>query len=289
MKSASSERGAALIAVIWVAISVALLSITFLTSMRQETRATASLSQGAKCRASVEAGLARAMHDLLSPSEEQRIPRFGEPFQFMLKGRSIDVRIWDENGRMNVNLAPENFLADVIESVTGENGTVLAAAIADWRDEDQSPRANGAETSWYVANGKTDHPEDGPLQSVQDLANVRGMTPALHGVLMDLFTVHTTNRTFDARWAPEPLLSAMPGATDSFVREVVEARRDGDPLPPMPAPGWVSEASGPIYRVAVQSGPLLAQWLIWVRPDDAGAPVITPLEALPDFRWVMNR
>ena len=285
---AHPERGAALVAVIWVSMSVALLSITFLTSMRQETRASAFLSQGAYHHARLEAGLARAMHDLLVRPDDQRMTRFGAPFQFFLEGQAIEVRISDENGRMNVNLAPENFLADVIESVTGEDGAALAAAIADWRDADQTPRSSGTERSWYVAQEQQDLPEDGPFQTIKDLANVRGMTPELHTVLIDLFTVHTNTRTIDPVWAPEALLRAMPGATEAFVGEVLEARIDGGPLPPMPSPGWVSEATGPVYRIHVRAGPMAAQWIVWIRQNEGEDTIVVPLEQLPDMSWLMS-
>lgn len=53
----------------------------------------------------------------------------------------------------------------------------LAAAIMDWLDPDDEPSENGAEASWYLAQSPPRLPANGPFRELQELLQVRGMTP----------------------------------------------------------------------------------------------------------------
>jgi DNA uptake protein ComE-like DNA-binding protein len=54
-----------------------------------------------------------------------------------------------------------------------------ADAILDWLDEDTEPRTYGAEAEYYNALPTPYSPANGPLQSVEELLLVRGVTPNL--------------------------------------------------------------------------------------------------------------
>jgi type II secretory pathway component PulK len=55
----------------------------------------------------------------------------------------------------------------------------IADAILDWLDEDTEPRTYGAEAEYYNALPTPCSPANGPLQSVEELLLVRGVTPNL--------------------------------------------------------------------------------------------------------------
>ncbi|MEM6473198.1 MAG: type II secretion system protein GspK, partial [Planctomycetota bacterium] len=55
----------------------------------------------------------------------------------------------------------------------------LADAIMDWLDEDEEPRPFGAELEYYSTLPTPYEPANGPLQSVEELLLVSGMTPTL--------------------------------------------------------------------------------------------------------------
>ncbi len=55
----------------------------------------------------------------------------------------------------------------------------IADAILDWIDEDEEARPFGAEAEYYNALGTSYSPANGPLQSVEELLLVRGVTPTL--------------------------------------------------------------------------------------------------------------
>ncbi len=55
----------------------------------------------------------------------------------------------------------------------------IADAILDWLDEDDSPREFGAEAEYYSSLSPPYGPKNGPLETVEELLLVRGVTPQL--------------------------------------------------------------------------------------------------------------
>jgi DNA uptake protein ComE-like DNA-binding protein len=55
----------------------------------------------------------------------------------------------------------------------------IADAILDWLDSDDTPRANGAESQYYGEQGGTHMPKNGPIDTLEDLLQVRGVTADL--------------------------------------------------------------------------------------------------------------
>jgi type II secretory pathway component PulK len=91
--------------------------------------------------------------------------------------------VTDEGGKINLNalmiLDPRGkALHDrlmVLPNMTEE----IADAIVDWIDGDNLPRANGAEDSYYQSLTPPYHCKNGPLDSLEELLLVRGVTPEL--------------------------------------------------------------------------------------------------------------
>lgn len=55
----------------------------------------------------------------------------------------------------------------------------IADAILDWIDEDDEPRTFGAERNYYSALENPREPQNGPLESIEQLLQVRDVTPTL--------------------------------------------------------------------------------------------------------------
>ncbi len=88
----------------------------------------------------------------------------------------------------------------------------VAAAILDWIDEDDQPRESGAEIDYYSSLPIPYAPRNGPLESIDELLLVRGVTP-------DLLYGRDVNRNgmVDASERNRPLAIAadqLPGTTD---------------------------------------------------------------------------
>lgn len=94
---------------------------------------------------------------------------------------SFAAGLANESGKLNINSLPlELSRADEARArLTALPGISLAIAdaILDWRDSDDQPRSLGAETGFYSALGY--RPRQGPIRSMAELLQVRGITPEL--------------------------------------------------------------------------------------------------------------
>ena len=90
----------------------------------------------------------------------------------------------DESSRLNLNTL---LLLDQAQSGQGSQALMMlpgmtpdvADAILDWMDLDDTPRQNGAERDYYSGMSPSYAPKNGPLESVEELLLVRGVTPYL--------------------------------------------------------------------------------------------------------------
>jgi type II secretory pathway component PulK len=110
----------------------------------------------------------------------------------------------DEAGRINLNalvlLDPSGKIAhDVLMQLPNMTEDV-ANSIIDWIDTDEDPRPGGAETQYYSALTPSYRCKNGPLDSLEELLLVKGVTPTL---LFGSDSNHTGNvSSGDAGWAP---------------------------------------------------------------------------------------
>ncbi len=73
---------------------------------------------------------------------------------------------------------PENLAVSLLMALPGMTSDI-ADAILDWLDEDDIPKEFGAESEYYTTLPTPYSPANGPLQSVEELLLVRGVTPTL--------------------------------------------------------------------------------------------------------------
>jgi general secretion pathway protein K len=191
-----SEHGVALIAVLWVltllSIVVALLSL----ETRSGARVARNTADNAAVRAAADAGIQRAILDLISSPKATDTRHFradGTVYSWRFAHCLVHLSVHDERGKIDLNQAPEALLAGLIESVgvDRERAQALADAIADFRDADNLRRLNGAEEADYRAAGVAWGPKNAPFQSIEELQQVLGMTSEIYERVMPYLTVYS--------------------------------------------------------------------------------------------------
>ena len=104
------------------------------------------------------------------------------PVQF--GGGEIAGRLWDAQARLNLNapgLVDSNALFERWQGVyrrMGQNRDVpqgLAALLADWVDQDTTPRAQGAEADQYLLQRPPRRSADRPMVLAQEMTQLLGM------------------------------------------------------------------------------------------------------------------
>jgi competence ComEA-like helix-hairpin-helix protein len=107
-----------------------------------------------------------------------RDARFGRgEFRVLRRGREdegggVIYGVSDEESRLNVNAASSEELMK-LDGMTPD----VAAAIVDWRDQDNMASPGGAELDYYASLAPPYQPRNGPFQTLRELLMVRGVSP----------------------------------------------------------------------------------------------------------------
>jgi general secretion pathway protein K len=205
-----------------------------------------NMKEAAQARALSEGGVFLAISHMLDPSLETRWAPDGRERIFEYSGGAIRIVLQDEAGKIDINAAPDELLAGLfaVLGVGPEETARLVDAIADWKDEDDLRRLNGAEGEDYRRAGLTWVPRNGPFEAVEELRLVLGITPALYARALPLITIYSQNARINAATASPEVLKALPGATPGEIARFVQARERADaersqtgrsptPLPPL--------------------------------------------------------
>lgn len=245
MKRPSQRRGFLLVIVLIVVMVLALGAYAFSELMLSHREATQLSGRQTQCRAIIDSGVEAARifiaQDKLSQIEAGGA--YDNPDQFrgvlvvddadeLARGRfsiiasGVDdqgalggIRFGLENESTRLNL---NSLLMIEKQVPGGGRKLLMAlpgcteeiadAILDWIDADDQPREYGAEVDYYSGLTPSYAPKNGPLDTVEELLLVRGVTPQLlfgqdinRNGMVDPFeqtgapaTVTTTNQSLSA-------------------------------------------------------------------------------------------
>ncbi len=139
----------------------------------------------------------------------------------------------DEAGKINVNKATPDMLKNLFmaaDPLLGKNtAEEIADAVADWRDTDDNKTAHGAESQAYAALSKPYAPRNGPMQSVEELKLILGMTPELYEKIRPYVTVYTDGK-INFNTAPKLTLMGL-GLSDALADRVIEFRKGADQMP----------------------------------------------------------
>ncbi|MCA9074547.1 MAG: general secretion pathway protein GspK [Planctomycetaceae bacterium] len=204
----AQRQGAALVVVLVVIVLLSLSAYTFTELMLAEVEATERYGRGALSQAFADSGVELAAAWLFEVPEEEPHDLYHNPELFQsvllqdstvergrgrvslvapvesdLSGKQIRFGLIDESARLNPN-ALIGFGLD--EELTREMLMYLpdmteeiADAILDWVDADDDPRTYGAESDVYLTFSPPYEAKNGPLESVDELLLVAGVTPEL--------------------------------------------------------------------------------------------------------------
>lgn len=253
-----SRDGFALVVVLWITTLLAVLAAAFANSMATESRATLNMVEAVRVRTLADAAVNKGISRLLRRAAGLKTRADGVPGAFAFDGAELTVAIFDENGKIDLNTAPDELLAGLLITVGIESAKIDAVvdAIADWRDEDDLRRLNGAELDDYEAAGRKFVPSNVPFRSVAELQQVMGVSREIFEKLEPLVTVHSFARTINPATAPRDVLLSIPNVNLTEVEALLAAREE-DVYNPLQVElpvltgvaDWLSGEDGPVYTV----------------------------------------
>ena len=226
-----SQHGIALVLVLWVMLLLTIITGSFALMARMDRMEAHALLSGTQARLSAEAAINLAVLALRDPDDETRMIADGRTYQTELDGVLVEVSATDERGRVDINAADELTLANLFvgHGMEFEAAELLAAAVLDWRDEDELERVNGAEEEAYLAAGLEMGPANRPFMMTEELLQVIGMQYELYRLLEPGITVFSRAGEPDPAFAPVEALMAMPDITYEEAVNFVQERNSQIP------------------------------------------------------------
>ena len=205
-------RGAALLLVMWLVALMASLIGAFALSARIERLQERVLTRGAIAGGAARAGLEWALVRVGDSDVRRRWVPDGRLYHWQYEDIPVDVSIVDEQGKIDINAADQPLLSAFFRAigVPADKAGAIAGAMIDWRDADPLTQPQGgAEDPEYASAGLPYGAKDAPFETVAEIEQVLGVTPAIYKLAAPYLTVFTGSGTPDASVAQAPVLTAM--------------------------------------------------------------------------------
>lgn len=245
-KIITSEKGVALILILWVVILLGVIANTFAWMVRTEAQAVGNFKEETRAYYLARSGFQQTILDLLKSQGEIT----NEPIEGGLKldGRVnmmhfqdgyAEVKVMDEGGKIDINVASKDDIIRILTAIGLEemdNKDIIADSILDWIDENNFHRLNGAEDDYYRLLSQPYGAKDSPFSIVDELLWVRGITPKIfynsaeeekfRMGLEGVFTVFTGSNRVNINTSPIPLLLSIPGIDEVKAERIIAIRED---------------------------------------------------------------
>ncbi|MDB6137817.1 MAG: ral secretion pathway protein [Verrucomicrobiaceae bacterium] len=223
----ASERGSALMAVMWIIALLTMLVGTSALLLNEGVETINTRRDVFRARMLAEAGLAIGASPEVKPDDQDLLRRQVGPDEGFI------VSVNGEDGRINPNrlLATEDAQSrGVMLNIARawglklDEAQIVVDSLYDWVDQDDFQRMHGAEKKFYNAPGL---PFNRPFRSVDEMAQVRGMgeVERRYPAWREWFSVYSSG-TVDVNEASAEVLVALTGADPVMAQQFV-ARRAG--------------------------------------------------------------
>jgi general secretion pathway protein K len=275
------EHGSALMLMIW---AILLMSVTvmgvveYITYSAEESKMAAYQFRALHL---AESGLAVGLHPNTRRGDLVLKQKVGPDSGF-------DVVINYEGARIPINYATDERLREAIYNLfiywqlNADEAGIAADSLADWVDNDNNQRANGAEAEYYKQLGIYDAPRNQGFSRVDEMLLVRGMDAVdrKKPEWREYFSVYGEGQ-IDLRTVFKDVLLAVTGASEGDVTRFITERDGADGIPGTEDDRRIRDEEA--YQLLGLSGDRLASISGIVNDDD------TTLRRITSIGWVGDK
>jgi general secretion pathway protein K len=227
-----SERGFALILVIWVLALLALLGAEVAADSHSAAVVSRNRLDLAQLQASADAGVTLAVMGLLDPVVAARWQADGRVYDRRYVGQNLAITVIDEGGKIDLNAAPIELIAGLLSEFGANRDAreLIDHAILDRRARfaATAPTATvPSNTGRIFGRSRVLNLAKLAFADVSELRLLPGMTRALYERLEPEITVYSQNPTVNPMTASRAILLAIPGAGPSEADRVIISRGGG--------------------------------------------------------------
>ncbi len=226
----ANQKGIALIQVLIISTILVMLGIFISQTVREQVATAHSINTAFALRLKIESAEAKLLQALLTNQRYKKVEsknNIVQRWNFFAKEFLIDeevtVTIQDLSSLVSLNVTEKTILTAVLKElgIEREKITNFIAALADWKDQDQQIRLNGAEKDFYRLKGEQG-PRNGYLQSLSEVEYIRGGDILSFERWNSLSSIEMVS-SFNPLNSPKIILKAMI-KDDNIVNEVLELR-----------------------------------------------------------------
>ena len=231
-----TQRGIALIVVLWMIMIMMTLAASLLYATRTQSSMLDYSRQMAQARAIADAAVQYAVLQLYLPNQDRELQIGGGALLWQYEGAKVEICVVGENGLIDVNVADRELLRKIIElaGLKKQDTEHMVDALEDFRDVDDLKRLNGAEDSDYTKAGLTFGAKDAPIERMEELQQVLGMTPKLYQTLSRYLTVSSGAAGVNPMLAPRHVLLLLANGDKAKVDAYLKERENPSLLPLLP-------------------------------------------------------
>lgn len=208
LRPAQRSAGFALLIVLWTLVLIAFLVLHVTASGRTEIHIASNLQANAVAAAAADGGIEAAIYNVSAPRAEQQWRADGTSHLLTIGNCRVAVTVENEAARVNPNLASPALLEALLRGVGSDPGNAhnIAEAIADWVGSSSQQETPDRLKAEYQATGLDYAPPAEPVESLDELARVLGMTPQLYTALRPHLTIYGPAEPDPA--TPDPVVAA---------------------------------------------------------------------------------
>ena len=207
---AARSTGFALIIVLWALVLISFITAHLIGNGRVELRIAGNLAANAATEAAADGAVYHTIFHLLDPQPERRWTLDGVARDLVVGGTPVNITIDDETAKVNPNLAPPALL-EALFRLTGsdpETAHLLTAAVAEWIGRPIVASTPEKMLSKYRSAGLDYAPPGEPLETIDELQRVIGMTASTLAAIRPHVSLFSTAEPTPTR-ADGVVLAAM--------------------------------------------------------------------------------
>jgi general secretion pathway protein K len=215
--------GFALLVVLWTLVLIAFIVAHLTATGRTEIRIAGNLDADAVAEAAADGAIAATIYNQLDANPDQRWPLNGQAREVIIGNSRVMVQLEDEAGRINPSTASPALLEALLRTTgsDAESARRLAMAIGEWVGSAPAPRPQNAQLADYRAAGLDYGPPGEPVETLDELGRVLGVTPAVLAAIRPHLTLFGP---------PQP----NPASADPVVAAALAAIPQPSPAPVSP-------------------------------------------------------
>jgi general secretion pathway protein K len=187
------DSGFALLVVVWFLVLLAAIGVYMIANARSEIALAHNLLASAQAEALADGAIALAAYSQMTPDPGKRWKLDETAHRLDMPGGDVTIQLINESAKINPNLASAAILSGLFQAVGVDRARAdnLSRAVGDWVQAGDNPGALNAKAQQYLQAGRSYAPPGTPLQSLDDLQLVLGMTPQIFAAARPYLTIFT--------------------------------------------------------------------------------------------------